>query len=128
MSNTERIIKELRPIADKLGEGAERVYELAVRQAIARGIGYLIVAVVLAAAVVVCIKAARWCRAGFTEAKANKDRYDYGAGDGYMFGGCAAVVGAIGSGIASLSFIYSAVLIFVNPQWAGIQEIMRSLP
>lgn len=124
MSDVERIIEELRPLAEKLGDGAVEVYKLAVRQAIARGVGLIMLALAFLAATVIALGVVRKCRTLWVQAQ-DKGRYE---GEGYLVGGVVAgVVAAVCTG-TTVGLLYSAMLILINPKWAAVGEILRSLP
>jgi hypothetical protein len=128
MSDVERIIEELRPIAEKLGEGAVEVYRLAVRQAFAHGFANLIAALLCIAICVTAVVLGLKFYRKFDELYDRKQRsYDReGAGFAFVAGLCG--FAAIISAVVGMTFLFQAILILVNPKWAAIQEILKSLP
>lgn len=113
----DRLLQELGPITDKLGDGAEHVYRLATRQAIINGVTDLIIAVVFFIGAYV---AYRVLLHAISEAK--KDRLSaWGPG-----GPVVAIVGVFFVGVG-VGHVVIALRALLNPQWAAFEIIMRAI-
>lgn len=124
MNTIDRLIEELRPIAEKLGEGAEELFRLAVRQAYIDGITNLAIGIALMVLCVVAYKVVRWCHNQYPEARKARS---FGGGDGYLFGGVVTVfVGLIAFGL-SIGCLVTAINALANPQFYAAQRLLESV-
>lgn len=126
MTDVERIIEELRPIAEKLGEGAVEVYKLAVRQAMIEGITAFLVTLGCVFGALVAYQTVRWCQRQAAAASVKPGRYSADT-EGYIIGGVVAALAGIASGIVALSYFVQGIQYLLNPKWAAVEIILRQV-
>lgn len=126
----DRLIEELGPVTEKLGEGAEHLYALAVRQAIIQGVMGLILAIVLAVVPYVAYRVIVSIRKkvdSIKEAEKSMASYDRTDTDGWFFASLGAGLVGVAASLTSIGFFYSAVITLLNPQWAAVDIILRAI-
>lgn len=121
MEVVDRVINELRPLAEKLGEGAEHLWAILIKQMVIRGVVSIVVGVLLVTlAAVVVPKAVRSWK------EANSKRASYWTADMYMafwVGLFATIAGVIG-GIHALTY---GIPHLINPAFYALHEILRTI-
>lgn len=124
MSETvDRLIDALNPVAQRIGEGAEHVYRLAVRQAIIEGIASLVLAVVLAVLVYVGVRVLLWFRVQYESAR-ERHRYD---GDGWAFGGWLLGFAVLACAIGAIGCAFDGAVTLANPEYAAIENLLEAV-
>lgn len=108
----DRVIDALQPLADKIGEGAEVVWEAAIQQSIITGWFSLISAGIFGAITLVLVLGGMWI------AKDGPDPFD-----GVAF---AIVVLLIGGTLTAIMG-YQATTHLLNPEWQAIQSLAEQV-
>lgn len=144
----DRLIDALEPVADKLGQGAEHVYRLAVRDALITGVNHTLVGLLFFAVAFAFLRLARsWHKKAealeqaYEDAKAELKRKeeanpgsyqgmvhrsDYRPTDeGQWKWGCYAVAAV--SVLVGLIFAQNAVYYLINPEYQAIQSLLESV-
>lgn len=105
------LVEALQPLADKLGEGAAHLYELAVRQAFIDGIVYgtiwLLGAVALAVSTILFFRS-------------KNDDVAEAAGIFIVFGGAIFLIFGTWAGVTAINAL-------ANPEYYAIQQLLESV-
>lgn len=148
MEIVDKVIEELRPIAEKLGEGAEFLWYTLVKQALIRGaIGTVFTVLFIVATVVAGRLAIKYFHAKQTKPVLNEQRMQryrdelreagarysgYGKPEDYddtdydmCFGTALAV--AVTTGLAAAGSAIYAIPRLLNPAYYAIEEILRTV-
>lgn len=112
----EQLIDELRPLAEKIGEGAEYLWEVSYRQALISGITDLIVASILLLVMVVSFFYARHVT--------NTSSWPDDAPPPYFVW----TAPNIFVGIFFMSFLVSGLKRILNPGYYALEELFKALP
>lgn len=112
--DTERIIEELRPIADKLGEGAEALWTYALTEVYASAVTNAVVALMFLLFTIALVKLALYCQ-----------RREVGCHDDNMLWAFLSWAGVAMTGFATLLGTIKSARMFYNPEWYAIRFIME---
>lgn len=122
MTDVERIIEELRPVAEKLGEGAVEVYKLAVRQALIEGLSSGIVCLMLFGLTFGGVMIARYL---WRKSEAQSSSY---TAENFRMGGILTLVASVVTLIIGVVYLIEALQYVLNPKWAAVEQILKALP
>lgn len=115
-----RLLNELKPVADKLGQGAEYVWEVAYRQVYVSAAGMILAAIVVAA----LAKLFWHMRAQQYENMKTADSYSRSSHQ--MVAGMNTILSIV-SAAGSATLLVSALMRFANPGFYAIKSLMRAL-
>lgn len=123
MDSVTTVVNALKPFAEKLGQGAEALYKIYVKQQIATGVAEIIWALFMIGIAVAIYKGARKL---LTIAKKMQDSQTGWAddrGDGYFFGSITLIAGAVVLSVAGVGVMTDGAQKLVNPQYYAIRSI-----
>ena len=113
----DRLIEELGPVTEKLGEGAERVYRLAVRQAMVEGVLDILAAIFFAILVYISYRVVL-----YAHGEVQKDELS-----GWAPGGVFVALGGVTFIFAVVIYLSEGIRNLINPHWAAFEIIMETV-
>jgi hypothetical protein len=106
----------LTPLALKLGEGAEHVYELAIRQSYVEGLTSLILCLVMLVLIAFQFRVIKTCSVELKESSSNDPLW--------IFGIILAVAGVIACFIIGIFQLIDAIRYLGNPEYMAIKDLL----